>query len=168
MDPFALYGAGATVAQGAVALIVRDPTVFAAGGIIENLLDGVGFVASAAAGRPLLAMLMRPLRRVYGTTLLPAVTDGALRGLTVLWGLLFLARAGGLYVALIHLPLASFVAISAAAGWPVTAGAAVASLTYLRGLAPTDCEPAVTRVHSQQGCAECPVTSLIPRLCGAA
>src|SRR5579883_2974637 len=56
----------------------------------------------------------------------------AVRTLTFLWGLGFLARAGGLYWALAHLTLGAFLVVNVLGGWPLTAGGALASLAWIR------------------------------------
>jgi hypothetical protein len=133
VDPFVLYGVAVTVGQAAVALLIRNPLVFAARSVVENLLDGLGFLASVAVGRPFAALALNALRRLSGRALLPAATDRALRRLTLLWACLFFLRAASLYAGLIHLPLGWFLIVSTVAGWPINAVGAAASLAYLRG-----------------------------------
>jgi hypothetical protein len=53
LSPFVLYGVAVTVSEGAAALLIRDPLVFAAGSVVENLFDGLGFLTSVAVDRPL-------------------------------------------------------------------------------------------------------------------
>jgi hypothetical protein len=134
LAPWMLYGVGVIAGQGTAALLVRNPMVFAAGGVVENLLGGVGFLGSIAVGRPLLAVLMSRLRRLrVDAVVLPAATRSALRLLTLLWGLGFLVRGGTLYAALISLPLGWFLVVNSLVGWPVNGLGVVASLAYLRG-----------------------------------
>jgi hypothetical protein len=133
LDPFMLYGVGVTAGQGAAALFAGNPVVFAGSSVVENLLDGVGFLGSIAVGRPLLAVAMTRLRRLRtDAVVLPAATRSALRRLTLLWALGFLLRGGGLYAALVSLPLGWFLVVNSLAGWPVTGLGVVASLAYLR------------------------------------
>lgn len=132
VNPFVLYGAAVMVGQGAAALLVRNPLVFAAGTVVENLLDGLGFLASVAMGRPVAAVAMSAMRQLSGRALLPEAMDRELRRLTLVWAWLFLLRGAGLYAALTHLPLGSFLVVSVAAGWPINAMAVAASLAYLR------------------------------------
>ncbi len=131
--PWMLYGVGVTAGQGTVALLVRNPIVFAAGSVVENLLGGVGFLGSIAVGRPLLTVAMTRLRRLrVDAVVLPAATRSALTRLTLLWGLCFLVRGGTLYAALISLPLGWFLVVNSLVGLPVNGLGAVASLAYLR------------------------------------
>ena len=146
VDPFMLYAVAVTVSQGAAALLIRDPLVFAAGSVVENLLDGLGFLASVAAGRPLAAVAMSALGRLSGGPLLPAAMDRALRRLTLLWAWLFLLRGATLYAALIHLSLGSFLIVSTVTGWPINAAGAAASLAYLGRAQGRKPEPTVASV----------------------
>ena len=41
VDPFVLYGVVVTVGQAAAALPIRNPLVFGARSVVENLLDGL-------------------------------------------------------------------------------------------------------------------------------
>ncbi len=134
LNPFMLYAVAVTAGQGAAALLVRNPVMFAGSSVTENLLDGVGFLGSIAVGRPLLAVAMTTLRRLQeNAVVLPAATRSALRWLTLLWALGFLLRGAALYAALISLPLGWFLVVNTLAGWPVTGLGVVASLAYLRG-----------------------------------
>jgi hypothetical protein len=153
LGPFMLYGVGVTAGQGVAALLAGNPAVFAGSSVVENLLDGVGFLGSVAVGRPLLALAMTTLRRLRtDAVVLPATTRSALRQLTLMWALGFLFRGGALYAALISLPLGRFLVVNSLAGWPVTGLGVVASLAYLRGRpggpdkveSPTEGAPAFT------------------------
>ncbi|HET8999877.1 MAG TPA: hypothetical protein VFP86_09550 [bacterium] len=134
LNPFMLYAVAVTAGQGAVALLAGNPVMFAGSSVVENLLDGVGFLGSIAVGRPLLAVAMKTLSRLREDgVVFPAATRSALRHLTLLWALGFLLRGGALYAALISLPLGWFLVVNSLAGWPVTGLGVVASLAYLRG-----------------------------------
>jgi len=132
LAPLMLYGAGVIAGQGTAALLVRNPIVFAAGSVVENLLGGVGFLVSIAVGRPLLIVAMTRLRWLRMDAVLPAATCSALQRLTLLWGLWFLVRGGTLYAALTSLPLGWFLVVNSLVGLPVNGLRAVASLAYLR------------------------------------
>ncbi len=151
LSPFVLYGVAVTVSEGAAALLIRDPLVFAAGSVVENLFDGLGFLTSVAVGRPFAAVAMSAVCEMSGRTLLPAVMDRALRRVTLLWAGLFFLRGASLYAALIHLPLGSFLVVSTMAGWPITAVGAAVSLAYLRGAQERKPDRAIASVGRTEG-----------------
>ncbi len=132
LDPLVLYGLAITVLQSVLALATGNPVVYVGGGVAENLLDGLGLLGSIAVSRPLLLEVARRVRGAGGVRPLPRPGRRAVRTLTFLWGLGFLARAGGLYWALTHLTLGAFLVVNVLGGWPLTAGGALASLAWIR------------------------------------
>jgi hypothetical protein len=64
--------------------------------------------------------------------ILTPAAQGALWSLTRLWGVLFLTRSAGLYVALTHLSLGQFLIVNTMAGWPVNGLGVLVSLRYFR------------------------------------
>ena len=130
LDPFLVYGLLFTLVQGAVALSTRSPAVYAGGGVVENLIGGALLLGSIAMCRP---VLVEVLSAVIGAqAVLTRPVRAALRHLTALWAVLFLARSVGLYVALTHLTIGQFLVINMVAGWPLNGVGALLSLLYVR------------------------------------
>ncbi len=130
-DFFLLYGIILTVVQAAAALYARSPAVFAGGGVIENLLEGLVLLGSVLLCRPLLVHAARIFQGTWNAVpTLPV--RAALGRLTVLWALGLLARAVGLYAALAHLTLGQFLLLNTLAGWPLTGIGILASVMYLQ------------------------------------
>jgi len=130
LDPFLVYGVLFALVQGAVALSTRNPSAYAGAGIVENVIWALVLLGPMAFCRPL---LVQAVGMVVGERAIPApAAQTALWSLTRLWGILFLARSAGLYVALTHLSLGQFLVVNAVAGWPVNGLGVLASLRYLR------------------------------------
>ena len=132
VDPVVLYGLVFTAGQAAVALAAQSPAVFAGSGIAENLLDGLGLLGSIVVHRPLLPSVIDRIVRQHGQAVLTIPVRTALGRLTLAWAVGLLARALGLYVALTHLPLGTFLLVNTLAGWPVTGVGVLASVAYVR------------------------------------
>lgn len=130
LDPFLVYGLLFTVVQGLVTLCTRSPAVFAGGGVVENLLGGALLLGSVMFCRPLLVEALGVIIGKRAVLTLPV--RAALWRLTVLWGVLFLARSVGLYLALTHLTIGQFLVINTVAGWPLNGVGALLSLAYIR------------------------------------
>lgn len=96
-DPFLEYGLLFTLVQGAVALSTRSPAIYAGGGVVENLIGSAVLLGSVVLCRPLLVEVLSAVIGAQAVLTLPV--RAALRRLTVLWAVLFLARSVGLYVA---------------------------------------------------------------------
>lgn len=132
VDPMILYGLVFTAGQVAVALVAKNPVVFAGSGVAENLLDGLGLLGSIAIRRPLLPSVIDQIIRQHAQAVLTMPVRGALGRLTLLWAVGLLARAVGLYIALTHMALGPFLLVNTLAGWPVTAVGVLASVAYVR------------------------------------
>lgn len=130
LDPFLVYGLLLAMVQGAVALFTHNPSVYAGAGIVENVIWAALLLGSAAFCRPLLIQGLDVLAG-HRVILTPA-TQAALWSLTRLWGILFLARSAGLYIALTHLSIGQFLVINTVAGWPINGLGVLASLRYFR------------------------------------
>ncbi len=128
-DWLVLYGLASTVLQGAVALAVRSPIVYAGSGVAENLLDGLALLGSIAVCRPLLVTVLDAATR--GRDALTRQTRAVVGRLTLVWGLGLLARAAALYVALTHLAIGPFLLVNTLAGWPLTGVGVLLSVLYL-------------------------------------
>jgi hypothetical protein len=131
VDPVILYGLVFTAGQTAVALAAQSPAVFAGSGIAENLLDGLGLLGSFAVHRPLLPSVIDRIIRQHAQAVLTLPVRAALGRLTLVWAVGLLARALGLYVALMHLPLGTFLLVNTLVGWPVTGVGVLASVAYV-------------------------------------
>ncbi len=129
LDPFLVYGLLLTLAQGAASLFTHNPLVYAGAGIVENVMWAVLLLGSVAFCRPLIVQGWHMLAG-EGVSLAPAA-QAALWSLTWLWGVLFLARSAGLYVALTHLSMGQFLVVNTVAGWPVNGLALLVTLRYL-------------------------------------
>jgi hypothetical protein len=129
LDPFLVYGLLLTLAQGAASLFTHNPLVYAGAGIVENVIWAVLLLGSVTFCRPL---VVRGWRMLAGerASLAPAA-EAALWSLAWVWGVLFLARSAGLYVALTHLPMGQFLVVNTVAGWPVNGLALLVTLRYL-------------------------------------
>ncbi len=130
LGPLVLYGLIFTVLQGVVALVARSPAVYVGGGVVENLLDGLGLLGSIAVCRPLLVVLVGSAIR--GRAVLTLPMRAALERLTLLWALALLARSVGLYGALTHLPMGPFLLVNTLAGWPLNGVGVLLSVAYVR------------------------------------
>lgn len=130
LDPFLVYGLVFTLVQGVVALSTRSPAVYAGGGVVENLIGGMILLGSVVLCRPLLVEVFGVMIGAQAVLTLPV--RRALWELTGLWGILFLARSLGLYLALTNLPLGQFLVINTVAGWPLNGVGVLLSLIYIR------------------------------------
>jgi hypothetical protein len=131
-DPGSLYGFVITAGQAAAALAAHSATVYAGGGVAENLLDGVVLLGSIAISRPLLPLAAEWIVRQHADVVLTLQVRSALSRLTLVWGLGSFIRALGLYVALTHLSLGPFLLINALTGLPLTGVGVLASVAYVR------------------------------------
>jgi hypothetical protein len=129
-DLWLVYGLVFTIVQGLVSFFTRSPAVYTAGGIVENLLAGVALLAVLVLARPFLARILSAM--LGARTAMPRSAHVVLGQLAVGWALMLLARGGGLYAALTHLPLGQFLVVNTVTGWPVNAIGVVLSLVYAR------------------------------------
>ncbi len=125
-----LYGLIFTVLQGVVDLVVQSPAVYAGGGVVENLLDGLWLLGSIAVCRPLLVIVVDAA--ISGRAVLTLPMRAVLERLTLLWALALLARSVGLYKALAHLPMGPFLLVNTLAGWPLNGVGVLLSVAYVR------------------------------------
>jgi hypothetical protein len=132
MNPLLLYGLLFTAAQGTIVLWTQNAAVYAAGGMIENLLGGLLFIGSAVICRPLLVDGLGSMIPQHSGAILSGTARVALERLTVLWGLALLARAAGLFAALTHLSLGQFLLVNTLAGWPLNGVGLLLSVAYIR------------------------------------
>jgi hypothetical protein len=121
LDPMVLYGLMFTVLQGVIALVAQSPALYAGGGAVENLLDGLGLLGSIAVCRPLLVILVGSAIR--GRAVLTLPMRAALERLTLLWGLALLARSTG---STRRSPICRWVR------WPLNGVGVLLSLAYVR------------------------------------
>ena len=99
--------------------------------VAENLIDGLGLLGSFAVHRPLLPSIIDRIIRQHTQAVLTLPVRAALGRLTLAWAVGLLARALGLYVALMHLPLGTFLLVNTLVGWPVTGVGVLASVAYV-------------------------------------
>lgn len=130
LDPFLVYGLVFTVVQAVAALATRNARVYAGGGVMENLLGATLLLGSVAISRPALVEALGTV--IGGQAVLTLPARAALWSLTVLWGLVFLARSAGLYLALTHLTIGQFLIVNTLAGWPLNSIGVLFSLIYVR------------------------------------
>ncbi len=97
-------------------MFARSPAVYVGGGVIENLLDGLVLLRSAAACRPLLPVLVGSVLGDRAILTLPM--QAALKRLTVFWAVLLVVRSVGLYAALTHLTIGQFLIVNTLGGDP--------------------------------------------------
>lgn len=131
LDPWLVYGLVFTIVQGLVSYITRSPAVYTAGGIVENVIAGVALLAILAVARPFLAKMLGVM--LGARTAMSGAAHVVLGQLAVGWALMPLARGGGLYAALTHLPLGQFLVVNTLTGWPVNGIGIVLSVVYARG-----------------------------------
>lgn len=132
VDPFLLYGIVFTVLQAAAALYARNPWIYAGGGVVENLLEGLVLLGSAVVCRPLLVSVVNAALRGQAQAVVTLPMRAGLERLTALWALALLGRSVGLYAALAHLPMGQFLLVNTLAGWPLNGVGVFLSLVYLR------------------------------------
>lgn len=137
LDPFLVYGLLLALVQGTVALSTHNPSVYAGAGIVENVVWALLLLGSVAFCRPLLVQGLNVLAGERAV-LTPAAL-AALWPLTWLWGVLFLARSAGLYIALTHLSIGQFLVVNTVAGWPVNGLGLLVSLRYFPGKGERPC-----------------------------
>ena len=131
-DPVGLYGLAFTAGQVAVALLAQSPAAYAGSGVAENLLYGVGLLASVALSRPLLPAVIDWIVQHHTHAVLTLPVRLALTRLTLAWAVGSVVRAAAIYVALTHLPLGPFLVVNTLIGWPLTGVGALASIAYVR------------------------------------
>jgi hypothetical protein len=132
VDPLLLYGSVWTMVQGTVAGYAHSATLYLAGGVIENLIWALVLLGSLAVGRPLLVGVVGSLLRARSDAVLTLPAQAALGRLTTLWALGFLARAVGLYAAVIHLAIGQFLLVNTLAGWPLNGIGLLLSAVYFQ------------------------------------
>lgn len=132
VDPLSLYGLAFTAGQVAVALTAHSAAAYAGSGVAENLFEGLVLLGSIAVSRPLLPVVIEWILLQYTHAVLTLPVRAALTRLTLVWAAGSLARAVGLYVALTHLSLGTFLLVNTLVGWPLTGLGFLASVAYVR------------------------------------
>jgi len=119
----------------AIALVTANPFVYFLQPVLSDALLGAAFVASLSLGRPLAGRIAGDFYPVDEELAARARIARLFRGLTLLWGVLWLAKATlGLWL-LLTLPLETYVPVKAGLALGINIASGVITLTAVAHVA---------------------------------
>ncbi|MGH2758009.1 MAG: VC0807 family protein [Actinomycetota bacterium] len=128
-------GLAGVAVSAALALITSDPKLFFIRAVIGDAVWGVAMLGSLAVGRPLIGVLASWVVNIPQTYKDTSAYKRSFGILTLVWGIVNLARAGGRGYLIVDGTLDQVVVGQMLTGWPVFAGLVAFSVWYPRRLA---------------------------------
>jgi intracellular septation protein A len=128
-------GIAGVAASGVLALLTHDPKLFFVKSVAGDAAFGLAMIGSLLIGRPLIATFASWAVTIPEQYKATAAYRRSFAVLTLVWGLVNLARAGGRGYMLTHGSLEQLMFVNIATGWPVFAVLVAFSVWYPRRLA---------------------------------
>ena len=121
-------GAMSLLVRSGLALVSGSTLIYFAGPALLTAAVGLGFVASAATDKPVVARIVSDVVPLSSETLENRATDGLMRRLSVLWGIQqVISGAVNLWM-FRHLPLSRYLVLRGPVGWSLALSTLAISL----------------------------------------
>jgi intracellular septation protein A len=121
--------------SGTMALLTQDPKLFFLRSVLGDAAFGVAMIGSLVIGKPLIATFASWAVKIPETYKLTPAYKRSFAILTLVWGVVNLARAGGRGYMMLEGSLEQLMIVNLATGWPVFGALVAFSVWYPRRLA---------------------------------